>query len=569
MRNGIIQITRHGYFFRVIATLILVASIVVVARYGIYRVLADSSSGTANVFVSPSGNDSGGACKRYSTAVTYAVAVNDGSVCLSWNHAYSLAAPGDTIDLEAGSFGNQTIAQNTSNGKPGTSNIVIQPDVSANVTVGTVSVGLRGGPVAANYLTIDGQHRLTMAAYGVYLASGATPQASYDKLLNTHITSMTWVANALVTAMSADHFTLEGNEIGPSAPNSDGIDLTTGNTGEPVPSNISITDNNIHDLYDSCTEAPAYLGTCSGTGFGDSSGTCAGGTCNHVDGFQAYGCDTCDMERNTFYLQGNHKQGIFFDADVHNDTLQNLTIENNFIYNGDSDIALGIKDTSSNLGSGYMNIYYNTIVSDSGLAFYFENTDNGANTEWTPGSTFSMVGNIIHSGGQTKCSSSWEYSDGSLIPSANFIWSNNLLSGSACGSGDIGNSTPSFVEAKFPGAGTCGNSVFDGCATATGDPDLHLASLAGAAINAGESTYCPSIDIDSQSRPKGVACDLGADEYSNYAAGDINQDGSVDVFDLSILLSNWGDTNSPASDLNSNGVVDIYDLSILLSNYGT
>jgi murein DD-endopeptidase MepM/ murein hydrolase activator NlpD len=58
-------------------------------------------------------------------------------------------------------------------------------------------------------------------------------------------------------------------------------------------------------------------------------------------------------------------------------------------------------------------------------------------------------------------------------------------------------------------------------------------------------------------------------------SGDINRDGAINVFDLSILLSYWGiHPQVPNSqlvfnaDLNKNGVIDIFDLSILLSNYG-
>lgn len=49
--------------------------------------------------------------------------------------------------------------------------------------------------------------------------------------------------------------------------------------------------------------------------------------------------------------------------------------------------------------------------------------------------------------------------------------------------------------------------------------------------------------------------------------GDLNYDGKVDVFDLSILLSNWGASGGVA-DINKDGTVDIFDLSILLSNWG-
>jgi hypothetical protein len=48
--------------------------------------------------------------------------------------------------------------------------------------------------------------------------------------------------------------------------------------------------------------------------------------------------------------------------------------------------------------------------------------------------------------------------------------------------------------------------------------------------------------------------------------GDLNGDGVVNIFDLSILLSNWGATGGIA-DLNNDGTVNIFDLSILLSNW--
>src|SRR5687768_1490127 len=52
---------------------------------------------------------------------------------------------------------------------------------------------------------------------------------------------------------------------------------------------------------------------------------------------------------------------------------------------------------------------------------------------------------------------------------------------------------------------------------------------------------------------------------------DVNNDGQVNIFDLSKLLSNWGRTGMVKSDgdLNANGTVNVFDLSILLSNWGT
>jgi hypothetical protein len=49
--------------------------------------------------------------------------------------------------------------------------------------------------------------------------------------------------------------------------------------------------------------------------------------------------------------------------------------------------------------------------------------------------------------------------------------------------------------------------------------------------------------------------------------GDLNNDGKVDIYDLSIILSNWKKSVAQY-DLSGNGLVDIYDLSIVLSNWG-
>ncbi len=55
--------------------------------------------------------------------------------------------------------------------------------------------------------------------------------------------------------------------------------------------------------------------------------------------------------------------------------------------------------------------------------------------------------------------------------------------------------------------------------------------------------------------------------------GNINCDTRIDIYDLSILLSNYGKTPAqssyPQADLNGNGLIDVFDLSILLSHFGT
>ncbi|MCX6737474.1 MAG: dockerin type I domain-containing protein [Candidatus Parcubacteria bacterium] len=50
---------------------------------------------------------------------------------------------------------------------------------------------------------------------------------------------------------------------------------------------------------------------------------------------------------------------------------------------------------------------------------------------------------------------------------------------------------------------------------------------------------------------------------------DINEDDKVNLFDLSILIANWGTPKNTRTDLNRDGVVDAKDVSILLSKWTT
>lgn len=49
-------------------------------------------------------------------------------------------------------------------------------------------------------------------------------------------------------------------------------------------------------------------------------------------------------------------------------------------------------------------------------------------------------------------------------------------------------------------------------------------------------------------------------------AGDLNRDGRVNIFDLSIILRTWG-TAEASGDLNGSGKVDSFDLSVVLSHW--
>jgi hypothetical protein len=69
----------------------------------------------------------------------------------------------------------------------------------------------------------------------------------------------------------------------------------------------------------------------------------------------------------------------------------------------------------------------------------------------------------------------------------------------------------------------------------------------------------------------GSNCAAASTSTPTTKPGDVNNDGQVNVFDLSTLLSNWNRTGATRSqgDLDGNAAVNIFDLSVLLTNWGT
>lgn len=62
---------------------------------------------------------------------------------------------------------------------------------------------------------------------------------------------------------------------------------------------------------------------------------------------------------------------------------------------------------------------------------------------------------------------------------------------------------------------------------------------------------------------------VGSRAAPNYAFTDydLNDDKTINIFDLSILLSKWN-TSDQNSDINKDGIVSVFDLSIMLSHWG-
>ena len=159
------------------------------------------------------------------------------------------------------------------------------------------------------------------------------------------------------------------------------------------------------------------------------------------------------------------------------------------------------------------------------------------------------------------------------------VWQDSATS--KCGS------TETVVAGARFGTDMLGLGGPDGFRLMAGSPAIDKAETPGASTICSPSTssiLSVVADTYGDSRPVGSRCDAGADEFGPSAPpptgcspaqnlGNINCDTKVDIFDLSIILSNYGKTTAQASnaaaDLNNSGSIDGTDLSILLSNYGT
>ncbi len=90
--------------------------------------------------------------------------------------------------------------------------------------------------------------------------------------------------------------------------------------------------------------------------------------------------------------------------------------------------------------------------------------------------------------------------------------------------------------------------------------------------NAGHSVSAKAFDAASNSTSSSSVTFIVANTVTNLPVtkkvGDLNGDGKVDIFDLSLLLSKWGGMDSNA-DINNDSIVNIYDLSVLLSKWGS
>jgi hypothetical protein len=448
---------------------------------------AVADPGTANLWLEAGA----GSCTRVGNpGVNYGGSGSPDARCGNFDTACSAAQRGDTILAvdNGGAFGGQQIDRSECPATSGTSYVTFRgasgesPQVAGSVQLGS----FQSGTDAPDYIAWDNID-ITNGSFQANCGAGTCAARIMGlKLLNSVVKDAS-SGGDLVSWGSYGDVTIAGNEIGPGCCETVGIAFGKGGPSYPTNTDIVIRDNYIHDLYDSCTQWPGDLGSCSGTGFGD-----ACGSCRHIDGIQLVDAHTILIERNRLYSiggSGGSGQGIFFGSDT-GGYLENATIINNMVGRvpgGQEEVPFGSNCDGFSPGCirGYLRLLYNTV--DGNINIYGNNI--AAGTEVT------VVGNIANDEGigVGGACTGLAYDGSALNPT----YRNNLNQARSCDASD-----------------TLGTTTF---VSSTRPMDLRLATSAANAVDLGEAVYCGSgktvaVDLFGVARFLGSACDRGANE---------------------------------------------------------
>ncbi|HET9721459.1 MAG TPA: choice-of-anchor Q domain-containing protein, partial [Candidatus Saccharimonadales bacterium] len=470
---------------------------------------ADETLPTANVWVSTTGDDA--TCARGDQT----------KPCASFSQAYQIAQAGDIIQIASGTYGVQDIPNRTDL-SVGSAKVTFCVAPGGDVTLDSGNVASAGLSIESHDVEISGAYcgssgrqtdHITVPASTAGVSVNMNLSAGDRNVTVDNVHTDAFFTNAWAT-------TLQYSEVGPlpdavckgGGPN-DLVDLWWIGADETNPGeDYKILNNYIHD------------------------GECISGA--HVDGIQG--------EIGNTLIEGNRITGcsqLYFNgvssANAGDSGYAGDIIRNNMFE---------LKTTSP--GGGIICSDFNAVSSGPPMDFEYNTVDGAV----AFGNSSGMVGTNISRGNiylsQNYCNS-YESINSSLIPPT---CAYNVFASAVDGS----NSKACVPKLSSGLAWSHSDSL---------DADFHLSATDTCAAGAGDLVNYPATDFDGDSRSSPPWA--GADEVSNTLnPGDLNSDGHVNITDLSIMLSNWGTTNSTC-DLNSNGTVDIFDLSILLSHYGT
>jgi hypothetical protein len=396
---------------------------------------------TANLFVSPTGND--------------ANACTQAAPCRSFDRAYRVARPGDTVQMAGGTYPGQTIGVDTSK-VAATSDVTFVPAAGATVTInGDLDVYgshvyFKGG---ANPSTIR-LHNL-----GVQGTAG-TNTAQYDTFEN--------LDGAAFEIGPTHHITIKGGDWGPNyvcggggtAENKVGPD---GGIMNQWPHDIVLDGLTIHD------QNSQDLNNC------------------HMGGLFLVSGGPITI-RNSVFQQNVVYQIQIQDfttpqcCGMHFGAVHDLTIENNWF----GPPVTGLADPGGDRTNDNQDeLQFDTRQAGecwTNILIRFNSFHNGPNLSFDNPSCFSNVRVVGNIGQAPSC---W----------SGVTWAYNAWVGGKCGTTDVSIGSLPYAS------------------TTIGSEDYHLTG--GAAVDLVTPTtgdYALGTDIDGQARPRGAARDAGADE---------------------------------------------------------
>lgn len=404
-------------------------------------------SGSASVFLSPGGND-GGSCTQ-------------AAPCGSFNRAYTVAAPGATISVAAGSYGGQVLEW-----IPGR-------DSAAQVRF-----------VPRGQVTISGN--LEIAASGVYIDGAATGSMSdwRSRTFSFKVAGWTSVEGRSSTQYPRN-VTLEG--------------VDTSVLGTYSAQNVRVSDMDV---------GPSVVDAIGGRCSAPENKIGMNGVAAPVEPTNVVWERVAVHDQNRTLAAANlecHYGGLFVingqgvtirDSVFEQNVVYNIQMQN-FVGNPASNVVIENNWFGCPVNNSFATNGANTCDGQTSLQFNAVSTF----TNWViRHNSFARGGAATGDGNRASFSNVVFVGNTGLAPSsdvcgkAGVTFARNAWVGQTCGSSDRSISNPFMSDL-------------------VGAEDLHLVAGSGA-IDAGDPSNAPSADIDGQGRPMGSAPDAGADERS-------------------------------------------------------
>ena len=324
-----------------------------VLNYSNYSSTSEATTQAAGtIYVDLTGNDS--TCVRN----------NNSLPCLTFNMAYTIAQGGDSVEVNGGTYGPQTIPSISK----GTSVIIFRPALDSEVI-------LDGLSIHSSYLEFQDMRSESYAITPTTYA-GVPSDVHHVTLRNTTGKSI---------FIKGEDILVKGGDYG-------GFDACLADNSEDIvriwqqngiaSSRVTFDGVDIHDVTDHNNEcADGELGTVG----------------RHVDGMQIFGGHFITVKNSRFY--NNATSNIL--AQPYIDTLNDLIIENNFFQNiMNPGTALLLGDSGHTIG-GVNIVRHNTILG------YFSSAITGGSVQ--------VYGNVIGTG---TCQSNVTYSHNIFHPSS-------------------------------------------------------------------------------------------------------------------------------------------------------